>query len=169
MIKTILFCLFVAIIVWKLSICDCNEHMTDVTASESVVDLNKEAIQNIASVYNADNLKATNISSTNIINSNKGIKIEGGGITSGIDPTATSDLGLYQNTDGKWIRFVNKNGAFKFYSDGGIGTKQVAAIDKDGILSTGHLYIRGGVGSPNNWSSHFPYIENGVIKENYIK
>lgn len=123
---SLLLLLIVSIIyIWKYK----KEGMADVS-------LSAEAVQNIASVYNKDNLTTTNITTTGKITSNNGINLTKGGICRDIDCGVTGDLGLYSNKDGQWTRFVNRNGQFNFYSDGGNGNSPTVSIDKSGNLST---------------------------------
>lgn len=47
----------------------------------------------------------------------------------------TADLGLYQQTAGNWMRFVTNGGPFKFFADGGVGTKALHEFAANGDLT----------------------------------
>ena len=50
--------------------------------------------------------------------------------------TATSDLGLYSQVAGNFIRFVTNGGLFNWYADSGSGTNSIMSLDTGGNLST---------------------------------
>lgn len=58
----------------------------------------------------------------------------------------TSDLGLYSQVAGNWIRIVTNNGPIKFFCDGNIGSNQRMSIEPNGDLYvTGRIYPGNGV------------------------
>lgn len=64
------------------------------------------------------------------------LSVADGIIQNGPTPIAgTSDLGLYSQADGKWMRFVTTGGSFAFFSDSGVGTSQVAELAGTGALT----------------------------------
>ncbi|MCA2709490.1 MAG: tail fiber domain-containing protein [Microcystis sp. M025S2] len=75
------------------------------------------------------------------------LSVTGGVIQKGGDPiTTTTDLGLYSQSSGSWMRFVTNSGPFKFFSDGGIGTNPRMTLDSSGNLSvTGDFSVSGSV------------------------
>jgi hypothetical protein len=102
------------------------------------INLDSEALQIIASVYNKNNLKVDNMT------------VQNGKIIKGAELTdfgkSENDMGLYSNIKGEFIRFVNNGGSFVWYSDGKYGNKEIMRLDKDGNLSiTGNLTINGNV------------------------
>jgi hypothetical protein len=79
------------------------------------------------------------------------LSVTGGVIQKGGDPiTTTTDLGLYSQSSGSWMRFVTNSGPFKFFSDGGIGTNPRMTLDSSGNLSvTGDFSVSGSVSFGN--------------------
>jgi hypothetical protein len=70
--------------------------------------------------------------------------------------TTTSDLGLYSQYSGHWMRFVTNAGPIRFYADGGAGTNHRMSIETNGdVYMTGRLYPANGV--------------NGVISDLAVK
>ena len=57
--------------------------------------------------------------------------------------TGTSDLGLYSQVSGSWIRFVTNGGRFNFFSDSGIGSTPDFTINGGNITATGNASIGG--------------------------
>lgn len=55
--------------------------------------------------------------------------------------TTTSDLGLYSQYSGHWIRMVTNNGPFMFFSDNGIGTNTIMDLSAAGVLRVKKLRL----------------------------
>lgn len=51
--------------------------------------------------------------------------------------TSTSDLGLYSQGSGEWMRLVTNNAPIQFYTDGGAGTTQQMSILSNGNVGIG--------------------------------
>lgn len=51
--------------------------------------------------------------------------------------TTTSDLGLYSQTDGAWIRLVTNKAPVRLYTDSGIGTTARLTVEADGDVGVG--------------------------------
>jgi hypothetical protein len=51
--------------------------------------------------------------------------------------STTSDLGLYSQVQGQWVRFVTNKGQFRFYADSGAGTSALLTITAAGDLGIG--------------------------------
>ncbi len=51
--------------------------------------------------------------------------------------TNTSDLGLYSQVSGNWMRFVTNNGHIRFYTDSGAGTTHKLTIEANGNVGIG--------------------------------
>ncbi len=66
--------------------------------------------------------------------------IQSGGTTT---ITATSDLGLYSQTSGSWIRVASNNAPIKFFTDQG-GGNSAGTTDAFAIQNTGQLTVAGG-------------------------
>ncbi len=84
------------------------------------------------------------------VNVTQKIKMTDGVIQRGDGTLTTKDLGLYSFVKDNFIRFVTNNGPFKFYADGGNGTKelltihQAGAVMMNGFLGQADLGSRGG-------------------------
>ncbi len=57
--------------------------------------------------------------------------------------TATSDIGLYSQTSGSWIRFASNNAPIKFFTDQG-GGNSAGTTDAFAIQNSGQLTVAGG-------------------------
>ena len=53
--------------------------------------------------------------------------------------TTTSDLGLYSQVAGNWMRFVTNNAPMRFYSDNGIGTNHIVTFESNGNVGIGNV------------------------------
>jgi alpha-tubulin suppressor-like RCC1 family protein len=62
----------------------------------------------------------------------------------GVALTDVSDLGLYSQVSGSWIRFVTTGGAFLWFSDSGIGTNAVMDLGANGNLTIRGSLAKGG-------------------------
>ena len=51
--------------------------------------------------------------------------------------TTTSDLGLYSQTEGQWIRLVTNKAPVRFYADSGVGTTHQLTVEADGDVGIG--------------------------------
>ncbi len=51
--------------------------------------------------------------------------------------TTVSDLGLYSQISGAWVRFVTNGGQFSWYTDSGIGTTARMTLSSAGALTVG--------------------------------
>lgn len=76
---------------------------------------------------------------------NGGMNLTGGIIQRGGAPlTTTTDLGLYSEVPGNWVRFVTNGGAFQWYADGGTGGTGIMTLSPTGNLTTNALTLLGG-------------------------
>jgi hypothetical protein len=51
--------------------------------------------------------------------------------------TTTTDLGLYSQNDGQWIRLVTNKAPVRFYTDSGVGTNHQLTVEADGDVGIG--------------------------------
>lgn len=82
-------------------------------------------------------------------------------IQNGTTPlTSTSDLGLYSQVAGGWMRFVTTNAPFQFFTDGGIGTNPVLTINNDGRIGHRGSYTDVNFNIRNSNTAIYPlYVE----------
>ncbi|MCP5013264.1 MAG: hypothetical protein GY942_25065 [Aestuariibacter sp.] len=67
---------------------------------------------------------------------NNGVIQRGGGAI-----TSTSDLGLYSQYGGHWMRFVTNAAPFRFFTDSGTGGTARFSIEEDGKVGIGHIDV----------------------------
>jgi hypothetical protein len=116
----------------------------------NIENFNNEAIANIASIYNTENMKISNIDVTknlnannlnaNNLNVNGKIKVTNAGLIRGNPNSVTSnDLGLYSQNEGHWIRYVSNNAPHVWwanYNKGATaGDGQIMTLSPDGHLN----------------------------------
>ena len=84
---------------------------------------------------------------------NGGISVDNGVIQrGGATLTATTDLGLYSQIAGQYIRFVTNGGNFQWYADSSIGINAIMTLQPTGELTASVVTITGGsdVAEPYN-------------------
>ncbi|WP_448573736.1 tail fiber domain-containing protein [Trichothermofontia sp.] len=67
--------------------------------------------------------------------------------------TNTSDLGLYSQVSGHWIRIVSTNAPIRFFTDGGIGTTVRMSIESNGNVNINQGLTVSGALSANSISA----------------
>jgi len=120
-----------------------------------------------------NNLTVTGNVSLGSLTVNERMSVTQGVIQRGGDPiTTTADLGLYSQLDGQWMRFVTKNAPFRFFSDGGAGTKHIFIIEPSGTVKInqgtqssfgGHLCLSKIDGSPGRGQWHINIAPNNAL------
>jgi len=120
-----------------------------------------------------NNLTVTGNVSLGSLTVNERRSVTQGVIQRGGDPiTTTADLGLYSQLDGQWMRFVTKNAPFRFFSDGGAGTKPIFIIEPSGNVKInqgtqssfgGHLCLSKIDGSPGRGQWHINIAPNNAL------
>lgn len=88
------------------------------------------------------------------------LNVRGGVIQNGTTPiTNTADLGLYSQTPGQWVRFVNDNAPFAWYNDGpsgvgGVGFTPSMWLSPGGLLGIGTANPVGGLSVTKSMASN---------------
>jgi hypothetical protein len=108
-----------------------------------------EAIRNVASVYNTDQMAITNMNVTNTVTANK-LNVTGATTTKGLTNT-----GAFANTGN-----ITNTGTLT--STGNITTQ--GTLNSTGIANVGAVYTKGGTNAAN-YNTHFPYSDG----KNYIR
>lgn len=90
-----------------------------------------------------------------------GVQLSNSGVIQrgGVPITTTSDLGLYSQVPGNFIRFVTNAAPFKFYADGNtnpIGSTQLFSIEPNGKV------VIGNVSTPDGYKL---FVQQGILTE----
>lgn len=141
-----------------------NEHLTPIS---------NESVQNLASVYNVDNINVTNSTATNTATAKKlnvtdaatingKLRVDGGVISKGIDPTTipTTDMGLYSSNS--QIKFITNNAPFIWSASGptNASPNPIMSLDQSGNLSINNsLKIQNNTFQPEYFSI-YPLVYN---------
>lgn len=153
-----------ALIVVVLIICT---YMYDNSCENMTVESN-EAIQDVGAVYNKNNMTVTNVNvtdtlganvvNTNALNSNGCDLAIGKGCSRG-DCKACRAL---VKDDGNVL-------TINYGNDFAGGTRVSSDLNVTGTATVNRLYSSGAVNAPNGWQSHFPFVDNNGVHENYIR
>lgn len=126
-----------------------------------------------SAVYTAGNVGVGTSSPVETLDVNGRLNVRNGVIQNGTSAiTTTTDLGLYSQVDGQWVRFVNNNAPFAWFSDGpaasGIGSTPSMWLSAAGRLGVGTINPSGALSvardmTTNDYSTLSAGVHMGTV------